>query len=134
MLLNAPTKGKVARGAAKTAAKHPSATWTGVRRSAPAAKFAFKIGKSMAKRRSRSRMQRLGATARTTGDWIAATGELLATYGPQAAQELGLIEAPKRKRTAPRVAAGVVIGAGAVYFFEPERGRAHREKLLSLVA
>jgi hypothetical protein len=65
---------------------------------------------------------------------LAATGELIAIHGPQAAQELGLIEAPKRKRTGPRFLAGVVVGAGVVYFFEPDRGRAHRERVLALVA
>jgi len=133
-LVNTPTKGKLVRTAAKTAGKHPNATWTGVRRSAPAARLAFKLGRSMYQRRTRRRMQRIGATARTTGEWLAATGELLATYGPQAAQELGLVEAPKPKRTAPRFVAGVAVGAGVVYFFEPERGRVRREKLLELVA
>jgi gas vesicle protein len=32
------------------------------------------------------------------------------------------------------VAAGVVIGASAVYFLEPENGREHRERLVKLVA
>ena len=66
------------------------------------------------KRRTRRKAERLGDLLGTT----------LATYGPQAAQQLGLAEPPKKKRTAPRVALGIVIGATAVYFFEPERGAA----------
>ncbi len=85
------TKAKLAGKAAKTAAKHPSATWTGVRRSVPALKVVFGVGRPVAKRRVRRRMQRLGA--------------------------------------AGRFAAGVAVGAGAVYFLEPERGRAHRQRV-----
>src|SRR5947209_10491743 len=55
------------------------------------------------KRRARRRMLTIGDTARTYG-------ELLVTHGPSAAQELGLVSAPKPKRTAPAVAAGVTLG------------------------
>jgi hypothetical protein len=68
------------------------------------------------------------------GEAMRSAGETLVTYGPQAAQNLGLVEVPKPKRTAPRVAAGVVIGAGAMYFLEPEHGKEHREKVAHLVS
>jgi hypothetical protein len=59
----------------------------------------------------------------------------LAVYGPEVARELGLveIETPKHQRTAPRVALGVVIGAGAVYLLEPGQGRQRRQQLMGLV-
>jgi hypothetical protein len=64
-------------------------------------------------------------------------GELLTVQAPRAAYKLGLTERPKPKRTAPRVAAGVVLGAGvgvgAMYFLEPKHGREHRKKVAQLV-
>lgn len=81
----------------------------------------------IAKRRARRRIGTIGDTARTYG-------ELLVNYGPSAAQELGLVSSPKPKRTAPRLAAGAIIGAGAMYFLEPEHGAKHREKARQLVS
>ncbi|HLY51215.1 MAG TPA: hypothetical protein VKR21_18630 [Solirubrobacteraceae bacterium] len=54
-------------------------------------------------------------------------------HAPRAAYDLGLAEPPKPKRTAPRLVAGVVIAASAVYFLEPEHGKEHREKVTQLV-
>jgi hypothetical protein len=62
-----------------------------------------------------------------------AVGQAIAAYAARAAYDLGLAEAPKAKRTAPRVAAGMVIGASAVYFLEPGQGRKHRQKVAKLV-
>ncbi|MGH2931185.1 MAG: hypothetical protein ACRDL8_23475, partial [Solirubrobacteraceae bacterium] len=71
-------------------------------------------------------------TAQSVAETARAVGETILARGPQAAQTLGLVEAPKpkEKRTAPRVATGVVIGAGAVYLLEPE----HRRRVLRLGA
>ncbi|MGH3262601.1 MAG: hypothetical protein ACRDNS_11440, partial [Trebonia sp.] len=56
--------------------------------------------------------------ARRGADQIAelgqAIGETLAGYATRAVYELGLAKPPKR--TTPRLAAGMVIGASAVYF------------------
>jgi hypothetical protein len=41
---------------------------------------------------------------------------------------------PIVKRTAPKVAAGAVLGASAMYFLEPEHGKEHREKVAQLVS
>jgi hypothetical protein len=113
---------------AKTAAGMKAAK--GLAKNPGVVKFGVKATKPVARRKARQgahRIERLGEAA-------AAFGRELVEYGPQAAQELGLVELPKPKRTAPRVAAGVVIGASAVYFLEPENGREHRERLVKLVA
>jgi hypothetical protein len=120
------TRAKVGTRAAKGALKHPGA-----------ARFRSQAGLKaytpVVKRRTRKRVSTVGDTARTVGDTARTYGELLVNYGPSAAQELGLVSASKPKRTVPAVAAGVVIGAGAAYFLEPEHGAQRREKALSLV-
>ncbi len=42
-------------------------------------------------------------------------------YGPIAAEALGLVKLPKPKPRLPAFAAGVVIGAGAVYYVDRNR-------------
>lgn len=56
----------------------------------------------------------------------------MAVHATRAAYELGLAKPPKR--TTPRVVAGIVIGASAVYFLEPESGPKHRKKVVKLVS
>jgi hypothetical protein len=154
-VLSTVTKGKITLKAAGAAWKNPGLTrfaakpafqagktWLGVKAVQPAAKAmkpAVKAvkpatkakvgyGKALAKRRARRRVASVGETARTVG-------EVLLIQAPEAAQELGFIEKPAPKRTAPRVAAGVVIGASAMYLLEPgEPGRQHREKVMALVS
>jgi hypothetical protein len=91
------------------------------------AKLTFRASKALLKRRARQSAEQLADTARTVAT-------ILAIYGPLVGQELRLVEAPKPKRTAPCVAAGIVIGASAVYFLEPQYGRERREQLLRLVS
>ena len=122
-VLSPTTKARVGVKAAKGAMKNPGLVKVGAKASMPAAR----VGASFAKRRARRRVSRLGEAIRDAG-------ETLVTYGPTAAQNLGLVEAPKPKRTAPRVAAGVVIGAGAMYLLDPEHGKEHREKVAGLVS
>jgi hypothetical protein len=85
------------------------------------------VGKALAKRNARRRVEDFGRAARTVGETIAA-------YGPEAAQLMGWVEPPKPKRTAPRVMVGIVIGATAMYFLEPGVGKEHRQKALSLIS
>jgi hypothetical protein len=99
---------------------------TGTKAALPVGRVGLKATKPLLKRRARRRADQLEKAAHTVG-------EALAVYGPRAAFELGLAQPPKPKRTAPRVAAGVVIGASAVYFLEPEHGREHCEKVAQLV-
>jgi hypothetical protein len=121
-VLSSTTKARVGVKAAKGVVKHPGVVRVGAKASMPAAR----VGASLAKRRARRRVSRIGEAMRDAG-------ETLVTYGPQAARNLGLVEAPKPKRTAPRLAAGVVIGAGAMYLLDPEHGKEHREKVAHLV-
>lgn len=110
------TKRKVGVKAAKGLAMRPEL-----------ARLTFRAGKPLLKRRARQSAEQLADAARTVVT-------ILAIYGPLVGQELGLVEAPKPKRTAPYVAAGVVIGASAVYFLEPRYGRERRQQLLRLVS
>ncbi len=126
-VLSTSTKAKAGVKATKAAVKNASLIRAGAKASSPLAKLGYKAGKPVVKFRVRQQAGRLGETARMVG-------ETLATYGVPAAYELGLVEPPKEKRTAPRVAAGAVIGASAVYFLEPEHGREHREKVAQLVS
>jgi hypothetical protein len=139
------TTTKAGAKAAKTAAKRPRMVWStgkfwvkatkpaakiGAKATKPAAKVAVKAGKPMAKRRARRRGDQMIDVARMLGDRARLAGEVLVVYGPMVAYELGLAERPTPKRTAPRVMAGIVIGATAVYFLDAE----HREKVGGLVS
>ena len=119
--------GAKAAKAAKAMATRPRILASGTRVAVPTVKFAAKARKPLVKRRARRRADRLGKAARKFG-------EVVVEYGPTAAYELGLAEPPKEKRTAPRVVAGIVIGATAVYFLEPEQGPERRKKVAELVA
>ncbi len=125
-ILDVTTKAKASTNAAKFAINNPAILRRGVQVSRPAARLGIKASKPVAKRRMRRRAEQFSEAAKVIG-------ETLVTYGPPAAYGLGLAEPPKPKRTAPRVAAGVVIGASAVYFLEPEHGKEHREKVAQLV-
>jgi len=121
-VLGTTAKGALAVKGAKGVAKNPAILRAGAKAAPPTAKLAFRVGKPVAKRRARRRAQRVGESART----VATT---LAVHGPQAAQELGLMPAPKRKRTLPRILVGMLLGAGLVYFLDPQHGSERRQRL-----
>jgi hypothetical protein len=126
-VLSTTSRGTLSVKAAGAALKNPGATRLVSRAVKPAAKAGIGYRKALAKRRARRRAERVGERARTVG-------EVLLVKAPDAARELGLIERPAPKRTAPRVAVGVLIGAGAMYLLEPgSHGREHREKVATLV-
>jgi hypothetical protein len=125
-IISTTTKGKAGFKAAKGLAKRPRLLAGGAQAALPVGKLGLRASKPVLKRQARRRIDQLDKTAHTLG-------EMLAVQGPRAAYELGLAEPPKPKRTAPRVAAGVIIGASAVYFLEPEHGREHREKVAQIV-
>jgi hypothetical protein len=92
----------------------------------PAGRLGVKAAGPLLVRRARRRMPRFDDATR-------ALGYALAVRGPLLAYELGLAEPPKRARSAPRVAAGALLGASAVYFLEPGRGAANRGRVARLV-
>lgn len=96
----------------------------------PIAKLGWGVTKKRTKRRTRRQLEQLGDTVGT----VASLAQSYVPQAAQAAQQLGLVEVPKRKRTAPRVATGVVIGAGLMYLLEPGAGKQHRAQLQGLIA
>jgi hypothetical protein len=84
----------------------------------PVARLSLNIGKRFARRRTRKQLEQIGDTINTLAT-------LLATYGPMVAHQLGAVEPPKQKRTAPRVATGVVIGATTMYVLQPKLPQRH---------
>ncbi len=125
-VLSRSTKTKLGLKGAKVLARNPAILRTGTRAAAPAGRLGFRLAKPVAKRRARQRGADLSQAAQTAAAY-------LITYAPQVAQQLGLVEPPRRRRTGPLLVAGVVVGASAVYFLEPANGKAHREQVLKLV-
>ena len=129
------TKATVARKTAKGLVKYPAARRVTVKAAPPTAKLAFKVGKPLVMRRARQGVERISEAAERFGEAATTLGAVLATYGPDAARQLGLLEPPpKPKRTAPRVLIGIVIGAGAVYLLDPEHGQERRQQVVDLVS
>lgn len=94
----------------------------------PLAKLGVSVGKRFARRRTQRRIERFNEAVNT----IAA---LVTAYGPILARQIGIVEEPpKTKRTGPLVAAGAVVGAGAVYFLEPGSGAQHRRRIQKLIS
>lgn len=123
--LRTTTKARLGVKAAAAAVTHPRATSRGGRL---VARVARTVGPPLARRRARNRAAELGDTMRSVGRTIV-------TYVPPLAREISYaVEPPPRPRTAPRVAAGFVLGAGAMYFLEPDQGAAHRASVRELVA
>lgn len=125
-VLEPKTKAKPGGKATKTALEHPRLIVRGTKAALPAAKLGVKASRPLLRRRARRRTADLADATRSVT-------EALAVYAAQAAYALGLAEPPKPKRTAPRLAAGVVVGAAAVYFLEPKHGREHRERVAQLI-
>jgi hypothetical protein len=102
------TKARLGAKGAVVMARHPTLRRATVRAAAPPAKVGWRVGKVVAKRKVRAQAERVGAAAQTAG-------ALVAIYGPMAVEVFGLVEAPKPRRRVPVFAAGVAIGAGALY-------------------
>lgn len=114
-MLSNTTKARMGAKGAIAMARHPTLRRATVRAGTPPAKLGWRAGKVAAKRKARSRFESLGATGRTIGSFVV-------IYGPMAAEVFGLVETPKPKRRAPAFAAGIVIGAGAMYGLGRIRG------------
>jgi hypothetical protein len=120
------TSAKLGAKGAIAMARHPTLRRTTARAARPSAKVGWRVGKMVAKRKARDQLEQLGSMARTSkGLWV--------VYGVPVAQELGLIERPKPRRTGRVLVAGIVIGAAAAYFLEPEHGPEHRRKVQGLL-
>lgn len=129
-MLKRESKGVAATGVARAIIQDPQIRRAASEAASPLANLSVAVGKRLARRRARRRVRQLNAA-------IGAVRALLATYSPQAIeqlQQLGVVERPKRKRAAPRFVAGAVAGAGAMYLFEPRHGRANRQQIQKLVS
>ena len=124
-VLSTTTKSKAGAKAAKAIATRPRLLMAGAKATGPAAKLGLRASKPYANHLARRGADQLVEASR-------ARGAALGVYATRAVYELGLAKPPKR--TTPRVAAGMVIGAGAMYFLEPENGRKHRKKVAKLVS
>jgi hypothetical protein len=125
--LNTATKATVGVKAAKAVAKRPEVLGLGAKAASKAARPAAKAAKPLAKRRIRKKAQ-------LWSDAATAVTSTLVTYAPDAARQLGIVvEERPRKRTAPRVVVGIVIGAAGAYLLDPEQGAARRRKALALL-
>lgn len=127
--VNMPSKKAVAVKAAKLAVKNP-------RLARRCVKIAIKVGKPIAKRRARKKIEVLtvslatsierladsvGTSVERVADSVGTTAELVTIYAPMVALALGLAEPPKRRSMVAPIAAGALIGAAAVYLFGPRR-------------
>lgn len=129
-VISTTTKRKAGVKAASAAAKRPRLLVSGARVARPAGKLELKASKPTIERQARRRVDQLGEAAQQLSEAVRTTGRILAVDGPAVAYALGLAEPPKPKRTAPRVAVGIVIGASAMYLLDAE----HREKVAQLVS
>jgi hypothetical protein len=89
-------------------ARHPSVRRATLRAAKPPAKVGWRVGKVVVRRRARTQFGQLAANGRTLASFAV-------IYGPMAAEVFGLVQAPEPKRRAPAFAAGVAVGAGAMY-------------------
>jgi hypothetical protein len=80
----------------------------------PAAKLGWRVGRVIVRRKVRTRTERVRVAGRTIASFAV-------IYGPMAAEVFGLLEPPKPRRRAPVFAAGVVIGASAMYLLKRNR-------------
>src|SRR5271156_5982139 len=111
-------KAKLAAKATKVMIDHPTVRHAATSVAVPVAKRRIKARGRKANRQ----IEHYGEVARTAGN-------ALAEYGPSAAQAPGLWEPLKPKKTAPRIAIGVVLGAALMYLLDPANGTARRAKL-----
>ena len=108
--------------ATKVMIRQPMVRRVTIKAAKPPAKIGWRVGKIVVARQARGRVgkardrmgkargqvERLGAAGRTAGS-------LILVYGPMAAEVFGLVEKPKPKSRTPAFAAGVGVGAAALY-------------------
>ena|ERR1700722_13080891 len=119
--LSTKTKAVFGVKAAKQAAKHPKLARRGARGAKPVVLGVVKM---------RTRQARHQAAAAV--DAGRSIGQTVFEAGWQAARDAARAEA-SRKRTAPRVAVGIVAGGGAMYFLDPVSGDERRRHVVGLI-
>jgi hypothetical protein len=107
MPVGMPNKRTAAKAGVKGATK-VARSRTARRAAKTGAKASWIVGKKIAKRKVRKRARRYGDAA--SKGWSAAR-----IYVPMAVEALGLVEQPKPRRRSPAFAAGIAVGAGAMY-------------------
>ena len=124
--LSTTTKARLGVKATKHAAKRPKLLLRGAQTAKPVVRGRAKISSRRKKGHAQRHAGSVVQTAQKVGQTTFATGQAAVALGRQ----LALQQAEARaghKRTAPRVAAGVAIGATAMYFLEPGNGAQHRQ-------
>jgi hypothetical protein len=116
--LSTKTKARVGVKTAKQAAKHPKLVLRGAQGAKPVVRGVVKV---------RTRQARHQAAA--VLDAGRSIGQTVFEAGRQAAQDAAQVQL-SRKRTASRVAVGIVIGATAMYFLDPASGEERRRNVL----
>jgi hypothetical protein len=117
-VLSTKTKARIGVKTTKQAAKHPKLALRGARGTKPVVRAAVNL------RAHQARDQ-----AAAVVDAVRSVGQTVFDAGRQAAKA----QAP-RKRTAPRVVVGIVVGAGAMYVLDPASGDQRRRSLIGLIA
>jgi hypothetical protein len=116
-VLSTKTKARIGRKTAKQAVRHPKLVLRGARGAKPVVWGVV----SMRTRQARRQAGAVLAAGRSVGQTVFAAGR-------QAAQAQG-----SRKRTAPRVAVGVVVGATVMYLLDPASGDVRRRRVIGLI-
>jgi hypothetical protein len=116
-VLSTKTKARVGVKAAKQAAKHPKLALRGGRGAQPVVRAVVLM---------RTRQARQQAAA------VVDAGRSIAQTVFEAGRDAARAQVP-RKRTAPRVAAGIAVGAAAMYFLDPASGDERRRRVLGLI-
>ena len=130
-LVRTAARATLATKAAKGVVKNPQVLRRGAQATSPLIKVYVLARAPLARRQARRSVGSLTDSIGSLSESLVHAGEALVAYGPSAAQELGLVEAPRPKRTLPRVALGFALGAGAMYVLEPSQ-KERRQKLTSI--
>jgi hypothetical protein len=128
-VLSTKTKAKAGAKTAKTIVQNPLLRSAVTEAGPPIARLGVAAGKKRMSRKGRKQLEQVG-------DALGTMATLASNYAPQAAQaaqEFGLIDAPKPQRTGRRLMAGAVLGALVMFLFEPGHGREHRRQVQRLL-
>lgn len=128
-MLSTKTKARAGAKTARIIVQNPLLRTAVTEAGPPIARLGVTAGKKRMSRKGRKQLEQMG-------DALGTVARLTTNYAPQAAQaaqELGLVEAPKPKRTMPRLLAGAAFGALAMFLLEPGHGREHRRQVQRLL-